>query len=172
MGRGNYKYFLALLLGTTLLLSYGAYLAYSTLKPEVNHHFKQYPYWHELEFAGRTDWAGTTTNESGKWSDWKEDMHDGLCFMTDMDAAQFYAHDSSGALWGGYDPNLWKRSAWPKRSSQFLVLTQDGQYPRNLPAEIMALVGDAEWRRVWKLTEVNNTYDLGFWGNFMDMLTN
>lgn len=43
LGRGNYKYFLALLLSTTSLLAYTAQLAYLTVAPQVNDHFTRYP---------------------------------------------------------------------------------------------------------------------------------
>ncbi|KAH9879664.1 hypothetical protein IAQ61_001483 [Plenodomus lingam] len=35
LGRGNYKWFLILLLSTAILIAYGAYLAYITLSPQV-----------------------------------------------------------------------------------------------------------------------------------------
>ena len=40
LGRGNYKYFLALLVSTTSLLAYTALLAYLTVLPQVRHHFE------------------------------------------------------------------------------------------------------------------------------------
>jgi len=30
-------------------------------------------------------WAGTTTNETGKWADWREDIRDGMIFRADKD---------------------------------------------------------------------------------------
>ncbi|KAF2670387.1 zf-DHHC-domain-containing protein [Microthyrium microscopicum] len=222
LGRGNYKYFLSLLLSTSILLAYGAYLAYVTLKPQVAENIRQYPEWHVLEYANRTDytgrmlcfgewvldvlatafmlggvslggvgflafltaplpagllsyhvyliWAGMTTNESGKWGDWKEDMADGLCFITDFDTRDSWSYPSLDN--NHYHPDVWKAGGWPKRSGQFLVLTGDGQHPRNLQQSIKDVVGDAEWRRVWNLKEVENVYDLGWWENAKDLLTN
>lgn len=46
LGRGNYKWFLALLLSTTLLLAYGAFLAYITLSPLAARHFAKYEGWY------------------------------------------------------------------------------------------------------------------------------
>jgi hypothetical protein len=40
IGRGNYKYFLALLVSTTSLLAYTVLLAYITVLPQVRHHFE------------------------------------------------------------------------------------------------------------------------------------
>ncbi|KAF2641091.1 zf-DHHC-domain-containing protein [Massarina eburnea CBS 473.64] len=45
LGRGNYKYFLGLLVSTTILLAYGAYLAYLILTPKVNDYYAQYEKW-------------------------------------------------------------------------------------------------------------------------------
>jgi hypothetical protein len=228
LGRGNYKHFLALLLSTSILLAYGAYLAYITLRPEVDENFRLYPEWHHYDSEQRTDfvgralakaewlldmvatafmiggvsrggvgflacltsplpagllayhmyliWAGTTTNESGKWSDWQEDMRDGLAFITDIDPSRSWGHAGGtgmeGSEWAGYNADGWKQSRFPKRSGQFLVLTSDGQPPRNLQAPILAVVGDGQWRRCWNLKNVDNVYDLGFWGNLKNVLTN
>ncbi|KAI8931750.1 hypothetical protein NX059_011391 [Plenodomus lindquistii] len=46
LGRGNYKWFLALLLSTTLLIAYGAYLAYFTLSPLVAARFAKHDRWY------------------------------------------------------------------------------------------------------------------------------
>lgn len=46
LGRGNYKWFLALLLSTGMLIAYGAYLAYITLSPQVHAKFSRYERWY------------------------------------------------------------------------------------------------------------------------------
>ena len=46
LGRGNYKFFLALLLTTALLLVYTVQLAYLTLMPQMRDHFVRYPAQH------------------------------------------------------------------------------------------------------------------------------
>lgn len=46
LGRGNYKWFLALLLCTTLLVAYGAYLAYIALAPMAARHYAKYARWY------------------------------------------------------------------------------------------------------------------------------
>jgi palmitoyltransferase ZDHHC4 len=303
VGRGNYKYFLGLLAGTSALLSYGAWLAYSTLKPQVEAHWRTYPDWHvptpgspqflaenegkgTLGFAmargeyyldvlatalieggvGRGGvgllcfltaalpaslfgyhmyliWLGATTNESGKWSDWKEDIGDNLAYtapllgneVADPNRSYGNGHDSqhdgiterkihhhtisapvnayTGEMpnvhqhqapqpqdnWPSYqpptltidrnsdsadmdspsnpDPNAndssWRWSAWPKRATQFMVCTSDGHTPRLLQPHITRIVGtEPAWRRVRSLNEVENIYDLGFWRNFKDLVTN
>jgi hypothetical protein len=45
LGRGNYRWFLALLLSTTLLIAYGAHLAYITLTPMAVDYHKRYERW-------------------------------------------------------------------------------------------------------------------------------
>jgi hypothetical protein len=46
LGRGNYKWFLALLLSTTILIAYGAYLAYISLSPMAAARYAKYENWY------------------------------------------------------------------------------------------------------------------------------
>lgn len=212
LGRGNYKHFLLLLFFSTVVVAYGALLAYIYLAPRVANHYLMYEAYHRqqqtvnispdvprifawivqrlaiigdwcvtaLDLGGITvagvgllafmTWplplgllgyhiylvyAGMTTNESTKWADWRDDMYDGAVFLTRIlpnadttDAARF--------------------SSWPVRSKQMLVRTNDGMPPRQLPPVIHEIVGDeVEWERCWKLAQVENLYDLGFWDNLM-----
>jgi hypothetical protein len=222
---GNYKYFLALLLTTSLLLFYGSYLAYSTLAPTVRWHLKEYPDWHELSFAGRTDmvgktlwtleawfdglstafmvgglsmggigllatltaplpfgllgyhiyliWAGMTTNESGKWADWRDDMNDGLVFMADVKPEEVYGIQMEGHENGDATGSHWSKESefiWPVRSRQILVRTSDGQSPRNIQQPLQRLIVEDSWRRCWRLADVENIYDQGFWVNLLEVL--
>lgn len=60
LGRGNYKYFLALLLSTSIMLAYGAYLAYMTLSPLVHEHYAKYERWYKYKpepGADMTSWG-------------------------------------------------------------------------------------------------------------------
>lgn len=205
LGRGNYRWFLSLLLSTSILLAYGAYLAYLTLAPQIRAHMAAYPDWHRSGYEGRQDrtgrilyrldiwldvlstafdvggvcrggvgflalltsplpagllayhiyliWAGMTTNESGKWSDWKEDVTDRLVWSTRVDKTS----EEYRQAWVD----------WPKRSGRFMVLTNDGTEPRLVMEEITRVVEggrDAVWERVKSLDGVDNIYDLGLWG--------
>jgi hypothetical protein len=47
LGRGNYKYFLALLLSTSVLIAYGARLAYIVISPVAKEHFANYERWYD-----------------------------------------------------------------------------------------------------------------------------
>lgn len=45
-----------------------------------------------------------------------------------------------------------------------MLRTEDGMPPRGPEA-----IGVGEWQRVWKLADVENLYDLGFWDNLWDV---
>lgn len=233
VGLGNYKWFLALLLTTSLMLFYASYLAYTTLAPEVRWHLDTYPDWHVASLDGATDWvgrimgtfecwadalstafmvgglgrggvgllasltaflplgllayhvyliwAGTTTNETGKWADWRDDMNDGLVFMADVKPEHVYGilAEDDGAF-GSPNGNPVDRASgkmgqgvgyvWPLRSRQFLVRTNDGQMPREVHPHIQELIVEGSWRRVWNLNAVENIYDGGWWNNFAEVL--
>lgn len=118
-------------------------------------------------------WAGMTTNESQKWSEWKEDMRDGYVFRANMDDLRHHnqrrqirdtivVDDETGqpnpALSG---PQAQDEITWPISSNQILVRTNDGRPPRNQ---------DGLWTRVWDMSEVDNIYDLGGAENFLQVL--
>lgn len=58
----------------------------------------------------------------------------------------------------------WTR--WPLETVQIVVRTENGRPPRS---DIPSIPGVGEWERVWKLRDVENLYDLGFWDNLMDV---
>ncbi|KAE9962660.1 hypothetical protein BLS_010169 [Venturia inaequalis] len=120
-------------------------------------------------------WAGMTTNETSKWSDVREDMNDGEVFIADLkhssiDSAS--ASISSMDVVDDYRSEASFESEWPQRSRQFLIRTHDGQPPKNVRPQIADLVVQDSWRRIWHLGDVENIYDLGFWGNVMEALVN
>jgi hypothetical protein len=231
VGLGNYKWFLILLLTTSLLLFYASYLAYVTLAPEVRWHYENYPEWHKGSFDSTTGWvgrfmgrleawadalstafmvgglgrggvgllasltaflplgllgyhvyliwAGMTTNETGKWADWKDDMNDGLVFMADMKPEHVYGispqeDDNTPSHNPNFSHEVHKGKVdefvWPVRSRQFLVRTRDGQMPREVHPSIQELIVDGTWRRVWHLNDVENIYDGGWWNNLAEVL--
>lgn len=99
-------------------------------------------------------YSGTTTNESLKWSDWQLEMNDGFAFQRRLPLNR--AKDLR------LEP-AWTR--WPVEPEQILVRTQDGRPPR--PDSNIA--GEGEWERPRKLRELENLYDIGFWGNIRDI---
>jgi palmitoyltransferase ZDHHC4 len=218
IGRGNLRWFLALLLSTSILLFYGACLSYMVLAPQVREYRAAvYPpsaekappvptstfqsmtapalriFWskmRDLEIAITVGglsvagvgllaafttmlpfgllayhvyliWAGTTTNENSKWSDWGEDMADGIVWAADLKAPN-----------PGSDVGVPVHAIcdWPTRSRYCTVQTSDGRMPRSLPSHMEEIVDNKSWRRVWRLANVENIYDLGFWDNLMEAL--
>jgi hypothetical protein len=198
LGRGNYRFFLALLLSTTASLAYAALVACLTVAPQVGEHLAQRPApsdggggWRRagrllawltccldavggvarsgvgllalltaplpaglLAYPLHLIWSGMTTSESSKWSDWRAELARGTGFVAPI------VHGDTGP------PNK-----WPRRSRKMLVLTSDGLLPRHLGPEIGAVVGErARWRRCSSLKEGDNIYDLGPWGNLLDVL--
>ncbi|OAQ82246.1 DHHC zinc finger protein [Purpureocillium lilacinum] len=98
-------------------------------------------------------WAGTTTNESLKWSVYKEDMDDGFAFRRPLPARR------------KRDPQMEPPCArWPVEPEQVLVATSDGEPP----IDDLNLAGEGEWERVWSLRHVENLYDMGFGDNLAD----
>ncbi|KAL2187624.1 zf-DHHC-domain-containing protein [Thermothelomyces heterothallicus CBS 203.75] len=98
-------------------------------------------------------YCGTTTNESMKWSDWQADMDDGLAWKRRLDPGRIKDLTVEPA---------WTR--WPVEAEQVLVRTNDGKPPTG-----EVLPGYGEWEAVWRLKDVENLYDLGFWDNLVDV---
>lgn len=227
LGRGNYKWFIYLLISTSALLFLGANLAYSYLNPRVapwllrassgSRRTAGDPTWvwfiqpvvtkvtqalDWLQIALRIGglhvtgvgmlaaftaplplgllsyhiyliWAGTTTNESGKWSDWRDNMLDGIAWIGDLKPDDTCSQSNNGVNGHADDPYATlEKCDWPTRSRFCMVTTTDGQAPRPpLPHDIAGIVDLSSWRRVWRLAQVENIYDLGFWDNLSEVLT-
>lgn len=99
-------------------------------------------------------YCGTTTNESMKWSDWQVEMDEGYAFKRRLDGRRVKNVRVEPA---------WTR--WPAEAEQVLVRTEDGRPP----SESASLPGFGEWEAVWRLRDVENLYDLGFWDNLVDV---
>ena len=229
MGRGNYKWFLALCLSTGVLVGYGAFLSWKVLHPMVNAHLDRHAAWHELQrpslhksdyfsrvFMSRAEraldiigttfdlgglsisgvgllclltfplplallayhlyliWAGMTTNESSKWADWKEDMATGSVFVGELNRKNHrlvtdYQNDTRDNR-APYDMD--SDIDWPHTSHQCLVMTQDGMPPSRIPPDVATAVVEDSWRPIYKLKDVVNIYDLGFWDNMIEVIKN
>ena len=120
-----------------------------------------------------------TTNESSKWSDWKEDIADDVVFRAEM-----------GRLRETYQPlpeDVQPKDEdvrWPKgvRARWWVVRTKDGNVPVKKVSRRTGQgenggkreqeVPDERWERVHSIAEVENVYDLGFWDNLWDGLFN
>jgi palmitoyltransferase ZDHHC4 len=130
-------------------------------------------------------WAGMTTNESAKWSDWKEDIADRVVFRAEMKQLR----ESFPPLPEDVEPRD-EDVQWPKgvRAKWWLVRTRDGEWPkrRKVARQQDGSAGetsengrgaeeevpDERWERVQSLAQVENLYDLGFWDNVRDGLFN
>ena len=131
-------------------------------------------------------WAGMTTNESQKWADWRDDMADGLVFISSRAAIRAHTMRRRDALLAPRHTGTTTAGAaaaadvklgtemgllagaeedpdvdWPVGSDQIVVRTNDGRPPKGQ---------EDLWRRIWGLEEVENVYDLGGWENFVDVL--
>jgi hypothetical protein len=191
VGYGNHHYFLLLLLTTAVLTTYATYIGFSILSDQVRIQIPSWTVWgpgftwaqyanvwawalQENTRIGAVTmlcfltsplvwgllgyhlyliWAGTTTNESMKWTDWQAEMTEGYAFKRDLPSDR---HKDEAV-----EP-AWTR--WPVESEQIVVRTEDGLPPRGPRA-----IGTGEWQRVWKLADVENLYDLGFWDNLWDV---
>jgi palmitoyltransferase len=129
-------------------------------------------------------WAGMTTNESSKWADLAEDVADGLVWK----ARRVDVVDWEERQWEE------RRAKWPVAGQWVVVATQDGEMPGQDKsgqagtghaavgrgqnghaggAGVLAVgYGDPTWEKVTSLAEVENVYDLGFWGNLRDSFFN
>jgi hypothetical protein len=129
-------------------------------------------------------WAGMTTNESSKWADLAEDIADGLVWKARrVDVVGWEEREREE-----------RRAKWPIAGQWVVVVMPDGEVPdqdksgqagtehatmrqgQNGHAggagPLAAGYRDPTWVKVTSLTEVENVYDLGFWGNLRDSFFN
>ncbi|KAI5807378.1 DHHC palmitoyltransferase-domain-containing protein [Peziza echinospora] len=133
-------------------------------------------------------WAGTTTNESFKWSDWEDDIRTGEVYIADIaspatlssvnsslpnsvtssevDAEpQGNFHQRQEPNINGYHPQVEPKVPWPKSQRHILA-----RIPYNERAESLGLPKEVKWRNLTSLKEVDNLYDLGFRENMRRVL--
>ena len=102
-------------------------------------------------------WAGMTTNESFKWSEWKDDITDGYVFKC-MEPKRSGENNQDEHT----DPYV----PWPVSSPQRLVSRAN---KLSLEMESSAILTKPPWEPVRDLSEIINIYDLGFWDNLTDV---
>jgi hypothetical protein len=121
-------------------------------------------------------WAGMTTNESSKWADLAEDVADGLVWKARK--ADVVGRDER--------EREERRAKWPVAGQWVVVVTRDGEMPGQDKSMLgrgengyaggagvsVTEYGDPTWEKVTSLAEVENVYDLGFWGNLRDSFFN
>ncbi|TVY56328.1 Palmitoyltransferase SWF1 [Lachnellula cervina] len=190
VGHGNQHWFLLLLLTTAIIITYAAYVGLDVLSAEILNRISSWTLlgkgftwsqyfniwgwamqeytrisgvtllciltaplvWGLLGYHLYLIWAGTTTNESMKWSDWQAEMTNGFAFKRTLDTDR--QKDTR------IEP-AWTH--WPVESEQVVVQTEDGLPPGP------GVIGTGHWERVWRLADVENLYDLGFWNNLKDV---
>ena len=204
IGQDNISYFLCMLLSLSILLTYGAYLAYTLLSKQLQQKASETlkgelgsEYWgtglswpryaacwswalsQDVRIGGvgllalltaplawilflyhiYLVWAGTTTNESSKWSEWKEYIDEGLVYR--------WVGATNGGPTEPSDSTTEPAVIWPIHSNQRLFRSEDGRHPATLLD-----AGDisANWKPVHGLDEIENLYDRGFWDNLNDVL--
>ena len=213
LGRGNYVYFLAMILSLTVLLSWGIHLSYILLDRVLQdsvprrangmtgrHHWSKGKSWKQciqlLGWAFTTDfriggvgmlalltaplaaglflyhvyliWAGMTTNESFKWTEWKDDIADGLVYVSEG-GPEYLRKEQRNT-------DVEPRVDWPKICNKRLVVSTDGRPPvfrsgtQSDDGGFESPRSNTHFRRVLGLHEVDNIYDLGFWDNLKDVL--
>ena len=110
-------------------------------------------------------WTGMTTNETLKWGDWRDDMVDGVVFKAKRSRVFPISHQENfqagNSHSGGPDE---VHIDWPVDSDQILVRTVNGRPPASDESQ------PDIWERCWRLNDVDNIYDLGFWDNLRDVL--
>ncbi|KAJ8605027.1 hypothetical protein MRB53_041572 [Persea americana] len=188
VGRDNQRYFLALLLSLTILLTYGAWLGYTLMRPRLGVRKKTgimsyFDVWGPVIqgdvrlgavalLAGLCMplplglfvyhvylvWAGMTTNETNKWRILQEEMADGLVFKNARSKEQ-EVHRR-----GTLDEPA---TDWPIAPTQWIARTKDGKPPEQ---QAGSEADQGKWERCWRLRDVDNIYDLGFWDNLRDVL--
>lgn len=193
VGYANQGYFILLLLSTGTLTSYGAWLGIRIVTENVQAHHSGWRLWkpaglgwHDylvlLTFGIQDDvglgsvsmlallttplvwgllgyqlyliYCGTTTNETMKWQDWQAEMDDGFAFTRPLDPRTRSRNPE-------HEPS---HTRWPVESVQVLVRTEEGAPPHPDSGP-----GTGEWKRVWRLKDVENLYDLGFRDNLIDV---
>ena len=194
MGRDNYRWFLGLLASLSVLLPYGAALAFSILRqsaPQSAYGITETG-WKAMFrslgdlitsdarvgciglLAGLTGplawglfgyhiyliWAGTTTNETMKWDDLREDMAAGLVYKGIRVVASGPSMIESAPM---ADEELSTR--WPNSSNQIIVRTEDGERLLNTRSTSKM---SKDFKRCWHLGDIVNVYDVGFWDNLRD----
>ncbi|EPS41121.1 hypothetical protein H072_5001 [Dactylellina haptotyla CBS 200.50] len=95
-------------------------------------------------------WAGTTTNETFKWTDWKDDISAGEVWM-----AQDPTRNPFTGRWSSQTPGPLNAFNWPVQSDKIV-------YRIINPEEMEYLDKQLIWTKVDSMDDLVNVYDIGF----------
>ncbi|KAF3908250.1 hypothetical protein AA313_de0204860 [Arthrobotrys entomopaga] len=95
-------------------------------------------------------WAGTTTNETFKWNDWKEDIAAGEVWM-----ARDPTRNPFTGRWSAHTPGPLTALNWPVQNDKIVyrIVSQE---------EMEYLDKHLVWTKVEDFKELDNVYDIGF----------
>ncbi|MCJ1316293.1 palmitoyltransferase swf1 [Xylographa vitiligo] len=102
-------------------------------------------------------WAGTTTNESFKWEEWKEDVADGFVYKNGPAIPTGRKHNDT--ITGS------KLSSSISSSQRLINKVSQQPWSRENDLDMQR----SGWVRVLSMKEVDNIYDLGFMNNLKDI---
>ena len=112
-------------------------------------------------YHGYLVWAGSTTNEQGKWGDWKEDVLDGLVWRAKVEEVRGSGLPREVAPLPG---DVWDARGGLRRAECWYIRTRGGEQPMRREGGV-----DERWERVTEWKVVDNLYDQGWWNNLMEV---
>lgn len=198
LGKGNYLYFLLMVLSLGVLLIYGAWISYGLIdetiqltlsRNEPGKHWSTGMIWSQrfhwfsegLTFDPRIGSIGllTTLTAPIAWGFLLYHVYLIWAGMTTNESSKWddWKHDiADGFVYKLRDPpSVQKETSllepeinWPAMSNQKLVNRAIGQ---SINLEEHQDLDQAGWLRVYNISEIFNIYDLGFWDNLMDVCT-
>lgn len=129
-----------------------------------------------LAYHAYLTWAGTTTNETAKWTELREDIWDDMVWKARIDEVKL---EYPGPLDERivYDAEHYRdqnkmngrRPIWGNREAWWVIRTRDGMQPMRMSRDGREEVDD-RWRKVRSLKDVDNVYDLGVKENVKDLI--
>ncbi|KAF3903293.1 hypothetical protein ABW20_dc0110614 [Dactylellina cionopaga] len=96
-------------------------------------------------------WAGTTTNETFKWSDWKDDIGANEVWM-----ARDPTRNPFTGRWSSDTPGPLNAHNWPVQSDKIVYRIVNQEEMEYLDKSLV-------WGPVESMQEMENVYDIGFW---------
>ena len=110
-------------------------------------------------------WAGMTTNESFKWSEWKEDIAEGLVFLDDK------ATQADRPFANGVASKLDLPESTQSDSPRLLNLAIEKAFFDSMESyQEWRESPQKPWVKVRHLSQIVNIYDLGFLNNIREVL--